>query len=543
MAETSNLGSDLETLDTSQDLPPVRDWWAIPEDFHQLTADELKEYGKTEGRIFDHYQPVLTWLQPERIDPTTKKAAKHTGCLHPWQPVREGWEAQSTENLWRRWEKLLPLMADPSVEEIFVQRFPATKEFPATPSGYLDIKTSGMLGDRRHPHLRVKASLFVSGLDLIVPGGTYNKERPQGLANMGSPLEVQGTRLQAGVPPSSVAPFAAIRIPSRDLPDLTHVAGAKRFGADLDAFEHLIAEGVVVKVEENDPLGETRAILEDSLKAGRPPEGRVMIPLVGLEYIRALAYAGWNPVFSGATSSAKTTCLNACLRLWPQHWRTVTVETGAAELRLKQYDWVPLFSNDEFRPKDGPIPNELSQEAVLKAAMRLSPRPIPCGEVRAADGALWVRLSTTGHEASPVTLHAGSADECLMRLVEMVLSGPDAGKNTSEETAKFKAARAASVIIQLKRDDAVVDGKAMSLRRCDSITEVHLVGKYIEGTMKIKLVPVFETQIQANGMPELVYVGRGKSRLWDILRKNGSTRMIPKWAQDDKYEADKDWKP
>jgi type IV secretory pathway ATPase VirB11/archaellum biosynthesis ATPase len=267
-----------------------------------------------------------------------------------------------------------------------------------------------------------------------------------------------------------------------------------------------------------------------TLNSTEKPEGRVMLPKEALEYLRGVAVAGWNPVFSGATSSAKTTMLNACLRLWPRHWRTVTVETSVAELRLEQVNWVPLFSNEEFRGSGEP--NELSQEGILRAAMRLSPKPIPTGEVRGSDGALWAHLVSTGHEASPVTLHAGSTDEALMRLVQMILAGPDAGQLT-EASAKIKAALAANVVFQLARDEAVIDGKVVSIRRCTSITEVQTQGSFMEGSFGIKLVQIFETQRDARGEPRLVYVGKDHCQLWRRLRARYQDHLIPEWAKSD----------
>ena len=498
----------------------------------QMTVEELKK--APFGAIFEHYQPLIEWLQPEELD-STGRPAQGSGCKGSWKPLKQNWSATDTEQLWRYWEKLLPLFADPSVEEVFVQIVPRHPTNP-TPNGYLDVISSGMLGDRIHLHLRMAEEELVNGFSIISDTGVYSKKKADGKAIFPFALDSEGVRLMGGVAPASVSAFAAIRIPSRERPSLDHMTGALRFGAGLD--RSMLAEGEPLPMPSGNALEEARAKLLSLEK----PEGRVMLPMESLEYLRGVAYAGWNPVFSGATSSAKTTMLNACLKLWPQHWRTVTVETGVAELRLDQMNWVPLFSNEEFRKKGEP--NELSQEGIIRAAMRLSPKPIPCGEIRGSDGALYVELCSTGHEASPVTIHSGSPDEAIMRLTRMVLAGPDAGQLT-EASAKIMAASTANVIFQLKRDEAVIDGKVISIRRCTSITEVQIKGSYIEGDLQIKLVPVFETVYEEGQEPRLVYVGKKESvdeatgsivvkqdcHLWQSLKDKRRADLIPDWAK------------
>jgi hypothetical protein len=341
----------------------------------------------------------------------------------------------------------------------------------------------------------------------------FSQATPKGKATIASALEPDGTRLTGGVSPASIAPFACIRIPARERPTIMHLVGAHKFGEGLDVA--LCLPGEPLKIPDYDPI----KLAKDALADGGV-KGSVMLPVEALEYLRATATVGWNPVYSGATSSAKTTTLNAAIALLPLHWRVVTVETGVAELKIPHVDWVPLFTSDKV---DG-----LDQESLVKLAMRMSPKPIPNGEIRGKEGALWQELTTTGHEASPTTLHAGNADECLMRLTNMIMAGTNG--LLTEATARIKAAMAANVVVQLAREEVLDKGVVKSVRRCREIYEVQVTGSYIAGTQKIKVVKIFETRTAEDGSATLTYIP-GRSHLWYKMRAKYKDKEIPAWAQ------------
>ncbi len=463
------------------------------------------------GVIFEYYQTLIPWLQLEEHTEDANKL--------PWKPLTEGWKPKDTERLWRPWGRLLPLFVDATVEEIFVQKIPRHPTDP-TPTGFLDVLSDGSLGMRLHRDLRISEKDFTDGLERIATKqgheGLYSTSRPEGKVVVQSALELDGCRLASGIPPASTAPFAAIRIPARERPNILHLVGARRFGANVD--KALICPGEPLPIPMIDPIGEARAALD-----GGDAEGSVMFPIESLEYLRCTSAVGWNVVYSGATSSAKTTTLNAAISLLPAHWRVVTVESGVAELKIPHINWVPLFVSDTVK--------DLSQENLVKLAMRMSPKPIPNGEIRSGNEiALWAEITLTGHECSPTTLHAGSADEALMRLAVGILSGTEGG--LTEETARIKAAMAANVVVQLAREEVLIDGVVKSVRRCTSISEVQVTGSYIAGDLKIAVVPVFETRQDTSGNPYLAYVGHQSDvLLWPIMRKRFKEKEIPEWAK------------
>lgn len=492
----------------------------------QLTQEQIHQANK--GDLFRHYAPSLPWLRP--VWSSEKDIPDHaserdswigaTHCESDWMPIGEGWQPSDSCGLWLAWEKLLPLFLDPTVEEIWIQRIENQPSGP-TPRGSLEVLSDGLLGVRQHPALRMLESELLLGFTKLLSKrkqAYYELRNPDGTPIVESPLEPPGVRLAGGVPPLSTAPFAAIRIPARTKPTTLHCVGAKVFGQDYD--RALVAAGVPLAVVQVDPLEEARQALRNA-----PPEGRVMLPLEALEYIKCAFRVGWNVVFAGATSSAKTTVMNAALSLMPSHWRIVTLENNVLELKLPHTNWLPLLSSDGLKFSNGePM---LSPGKVMSLVLRLSPKPIPAGEIRGEEGYLWVKGSLTGHESSPTTLHAGSPDEAVMRLTtDMILKG---NPGMSEKSAKMMACRAANVIVQLAREEVVEGGKIVSLRRCVSIHEIQTTGSYIEENLSARVVEVFSTTRTPKG-PVLQYNPRAEAKLWKVMRDRLMDGALPSWA-------------
>jgi pilus assembly protein CpaF len=125
-----------------------------------------------------------------------------------------------------------------------------------------------------------------------------------------------------------------------------------------------------------------------------------------------------NMVISGATSSGKTTLLNALAGAIPASERIVTVE-DAAELRLPQEHVVRL----EARPANADGAGEVRVRDLVRNALRMRPDRIVVGEVRDAAALDMLQAMNTGHEGSLSTCHANSPADALRRLETMVLLG------------------------------------------------------------------------------------------------------------------------
>jgi pilus assembly protein CpaF len=125
-----------------------------------------------------------------------------------------------------------------------------------------------------------------------------------------------------------------------------------------------------------------------------------------------------NIVISGATSSGKTSLLNALAALAPGRERIITIE-DAAELRLPGEHVVRL----EARPATADGVGAVTTRQLLRAALRMRPDRLVVGEVRGGEALDMVQALNTGHDGSLATCHANTALDALRRIESMVLEG------------------------------------------------------------------------------------------------------------------------
>lgn len=139
-------------------------------------------------------------------------------------------------------------------------------------------------------------------------------------------------------------------------------------------------------------------------------------PVVRL--LREVIDARCNVVVAGATSSGKTTLLNALTGLLAPGERIVTLE-DTAELRLPSPHVVRL----EARAATADGVPALGLDHLLRTALRLRPDRLVVGEVRGAEAVALLQALSTGHDGSMATLHANDAADALRRLEVLVLQG------------------------------------------------------------------------------------------------------------------------
>jgi pilus assembly protein CpaF len=132
--------------------------------------------------------------------------------------------------------------------------------------------------------------------------------------------------------------------------------------------------------------------------------------------LRDVVDARCNVLVSGATSSGKTTLLNALAALVPTTERIITLE-DIAELRLPHPHVVRL----ETRPASAEGTGEITLAQLLRTALRMRPDRLVLGEVRGAEAVQLVQAMNTGHDGSLSTVHANSAADALARLCSLVL--------------------------------------------------------------------------------------------------------------------------
>ena len=151
-------------------------------------------------------------------------------------------------------------------------------------------------------------------------------------------------------------------------------------------------------------------------------------PLVAL--VGRLVAERRNVLVSGATSSGKTTLLNAIGALLPPAERVITIE-DAAELRLPGRHVVRL----EARRATADGVGAVTVQDLLRAALRMRPDRIVVGEVRGGEALDMVAAMNTGHDGSLSTCHANSAGR-------RPAPGGDDGAPGRQHAARRRRARA-----------------------------------------------------------------------------------------------------
>jgi pilus assembly protein CpaF len=134
------------------------------------------------------------------------------------------------------------------------------------------------------------------------------------------------------------------------------------------------------------------------------------------ELLTLLVHSQQNLLIVGGTGAGKTSTLNACASLIPEHERLITIE-DSAELRINHPHRLSL----ESRPPSLEGQGEITIRALLKNALRMRPDRIVVGEIRGGEALDMLQAMNTGHEGSLTTVHANSPLESLYRLETMAL--------------------------------------------------------------------------------------------------------------------------
>ncbi len=123
----------------------------------------------------------------------------------------------------------------------------------------------------------------------------------------------------------------------------------------------------------------------------------------------------------GGTGSGKTTLLNALSRAIDPDERIVTIE-DSAELKFSEDAHVARL---EARDASIEGTGEVTIRQLVINALRMRPDRIVVGEVRGGEAIDMLQAMNTGHDGSLTTLHAGSPQEAVLRLVLMARFGID----------------------------------------------------------------------------------------------------------------------
>ena len=181
-----------------------------------------------------------------------------------------------------------------------------------------------------------------------------------------------------------------------------------------------------------------------ALKSGSDTQAEKVFSLLDANdlygFLEAAILAKWNIVFSGGTSSGKTTWLRACLDLVPHDERILTIE-DVLELKPKHPNAISMRTSDAASSSD-----------LLKACLRLRPDRIMMGELRGAEAFDFLSVINSGHPGAISTLHADSPEGALWRLANMVMQS---GMGKDQSTIFEECRRAIHLIVQLEKVDGV----------------------------------------------------------------------------------------
>ncbi len=211
-------------------------------------------------------------------------------------------------------------------------------------------------------------------------------------------------------------------------------------------------------------------------------EVRTLDALVGLGalpawYARLLAWAvraRASMAVCGGTGSGKTTLLNALSVEISHKERLVTVE-DSAELRFDTHPNVVRLEAQEASIEGR---GEITIRQLVKNALRMRPDRIVVGECRGEEAIDMLQAMNSGHPGSLTTLHAGSAEEAVLRLVLMARFGMDLPADVIEE----QIATAIDLVVMSRR---LADGTRV-------ITDLTQVGRGEKGQVELEKVVGFD---------------------------------------------------
>lgn len=200
---------------------------------------------------------------------------------------------------------------------------------------------------------------------------------------------------------------------------------------------------------------------------------------------------------AGGTGSGKTTLLNALSCEIDHGERIVTIE-DSAELRFESHpDVVSLEAQEASIEGRG----EVTIRDLVRNALRMRPDRIVVGEVRGEEAIDMLQAMTTGHEGSLTTLHAGDAQEAILRLVLMARFGMDLPAQIIEEQIASAldlvviarrlvgSGRVISTLTEVNRDE----NGGVALDECVSYN-------LVEGSWHLVREPGFVSRAVENGL-------------------------------------------
>lgn len=137
-----------------------------------------------------------------------------------------------------------------------------------------------------------------------------------------------------------------------------------------------------------------------------------------MDFLEMCVRYGASLVVAGATSSGKTTLLNALLSSIPNNKRIFTIESGSRELSLVRTGQDGRITNNVVHTLSRPSDNsayDITQEDLVVASLRFNPDLVCVGEMRDVECYSAVEASLTGHTVVS-SVHSGAGDAAHVRI-------------------------------------------------------------------------------------------------------------------------------
>jgi type IV secretion system protein TrbB len=253
---------------------------------------------------------------------------------------------------------------------------------------WFDYAGRGMVSVGTIPRANTESILATSAAML---GTVVNAREP--ILEGEFPLD--GSRLEAGMPPIAAGPFLSIRKPASRVFSIDEYARSGAFDPVPDCGgETGRGDGFDLYLREALPGVE-----------GAPFAAAIV----------AAVRSRRNILVVGGTGSGKTTLVNAIL----QQMATCTPEDRIVVIQDTNELQVPNRNKVLLRASD-----EIGIARLLRVSMRLQPNRIVVGEVRGGEAHNLLKAWNSGHPGGAMTLHADSPLRGLDKLVDYICEAP-----------------------------------------------------------------------------------------------------------------------
>lgn len=301
------------------------------------------------------------------------------------------------------------LLCDDSISEILINR-------PCS----VFIEKKGFFEEQENALLDMRHLLGLANLVARYSDQRLNEKEPLLSGQLPS-----GHRIQIILPPATAQSRMVVSIRKQTIENI----GLADYLA-LNSFSHT-KMGFLPSHRQN------QSVTEDNQKLAQLLHEKQFI-----EFLTQAVRQKKNILISGATSTGKTTFLNACLKAVPLHEHLVTLE-DVPELKPHHRLHTPLFTSKGLQGVAS-----VTMQDLVQASLRIRPDRIIMGELRGAEAADFIHATATGHDGSLSSIHASSPHVAFMRLVHMVKLN---GTNLSREDILEDLHTVIDIVVQLRR--------------------------------------------------------------------------------------------